>query len=314
MKDAVGESAVVKKLCEQAHSANARLRLESLWALKQLVANAPRKLKQDVVDELGVSWMKLLIATDPYDIPAGEVIGLVERVYPPRSGYAEASDDVVMSEDSDGEESMSYTDTNSEHPAEPDDGFSKHTPEDDLAIQMQLLDVLRNAFVTSAMSESASELVDYVLQGMGVEDFFQIMKTRLSPRTAYGPTRQDNQLIQPPVGVITRVMYIILHIAACHQKWRMAIASNTELLRKFLALTDHEDREVRANCCWLAINLMFDDEGSDRPSCKHRAKELSKMGYRLHIQELETDKDLDVRERAKTAILLFSSLLDSGRS
>lgn len=314
MKDSVGESAVVKKLCEQAHSANARLRMESLWALKQLVANAPRKLKQEVVDELGISWIKLLIGTDPYDIPPGEVIGLVERVYPPRSGYAELSDDVVMSEDSDGEESMSYADTTSDQLADSDDDFDRHTPEEDLAIQMQLLDVLRNAFVTSAMSESATELVEYVLQGMGIEDFFRIMKTRLSPKTAYGPTRQDNHIIDAPVGVVIRVMYIILHVAACSQKWRMVIASDQELLKKFTGLASHEDREVRANCCWLAINLMFDDEGSDRPSCKHRAKELSRMGYRLHIQKLENDSDLDVRERAKTAMLLFSSLLDSGRS
>ena len=309
MKESVGDSAVVKKLCEQAHSANARLRLESIWALKQLVVNAPRKLKQEVVNELGSSWIKLLIRTDPYDIPQGEVIGLVDKDYPPRSNFGDA-EDVVMSEDSDGEESMTYADASSEHISEEEDDFDKHTPEDDLAIQEQVLDLIRNIFVTSTLSETAADLVDYVLQEMGTEEFFQIMKTRISPKTMYGPTRKDNHVTPPPAGVVTRVLYIILHIAACSQKWRMAIASEHELLKRILSFASHAEREVRANCCWLAINLMFEDEVSDRASCRRRANELSKLGYRLQLQKLENDPDLDVRERAKTAMTLFSTLLD----
>ena len=310
MKDSVGDSAVVKKLCEQAHSANARLRLESIWALKQLVVNAPKKLKQEVVNELGSSWIKLLIRTDPYDIPHGEVIGLVDKDYPPRSSYAETSEDIVMSEESDGEESVTYADAPSEHMSDTEDDFDKHTPEDDLAIQEQVLDLIRNIFVTSTLSETAADLVDYVLQEMGTEEFFQIMKTRLSPKTMYGPTRKDNHITPPPTGVVTRVLYIILHIAACSQKWRMAIASEHDLLKRILSFASHAEREVRANCCWLAINLMFEDEVSDRASCRRRANELSKLGYRLQLQKLENDPDLDVRERAKTAMTLFSTLLD----
>ena len=309
MKESVGDSAVVKQLCEQAHSANARLRLESIWALKQLVVNAPRKLKQEVINELGSSWIKLLIRTDPYDIPQGEVIGLVDKDYPPRSNFGDA-EDVVMSEDSDGEESTTFADASSEHISDNEDDFDKHTPEDDLAIQEQVLDLIRNIFVTSTLSETAADLVDYVLQEMGTEDFFQIMKTRISPKTMYGPTRKDNHITPPPAGVVTRVLYIILHIAACSQKWRMAIASEHELLKRILSFASHAEREVRANCCWLAINLMFEDEVSDRASCRRRAGELSKLGYRLQLQKLENDADLDVRERAKTAMTLFSTLLD----
>ena len=309
MKESVGDSSVIKKLCEQAHSANARLRLESIWALKQLVVNAPRKLKQEVVNELGSSWIKLLIRTDPYDIPEGEVIGLIDKDYPPRSKYGD-TEDVVMSEDSDGEEPMTYADASSEHVSDNEDDFDKHTPEDDLAIQEQVLDLIRNIFVTSTLSETAADLVDYVLQEMGTEEFFQIMKARISPRTVYGPTRKDNHVTPAPAGVITRVLYIVLHIAACSQKWRMAIASEHELLKRILSFSSHAEREVRANCCWLAINLMFEDEVSDRASCRRRANELSKLGYRLQLQKLENDPDLDVRERAKTAMTLFSSLLD----
>ena len=309
MKDSVGDSAVVKKLCEQAHSANARLRLESIWALKSLVVNAPKKLKQEVVNELGSSWIKLLIRTDPYDIPEGEVIGLVDKEYPPRASFTELSDDVVMSEDSDDEESMTYADAISEHISDEDD-FDKHTPEDDLAIQQQVLDLIRNIFVTSQHGETAADLVDYVLQEMGTEEFFQIMKARISPKTVYGPTRKDNQVSPPPAGVVARVLYIIIHIAACSQKWRMAVAGEVDLLKRILVFSTHAEREVRVNCCWLAINLMFEDEVSDRASCRRRASELHKLGYRMQLQKLENDPDLDVRERAKTVMTLFSALLD----
>jgi armadillo repeat-containing protein 8 len=312
MKESVGESAVVKKLCEQAHSANARLRLESIWALKQLVVNAPKKLKQEVINELGSSWIKLLIRTDPYDIPKGEVIGLIDKDYSPRlrSSYTEPPQDVVMSEDSDGEASMTYADANSEHMPDAEDEFDKHSPEEDLAIQEQVLDLIRNIFVTDRVTDTASDLVDYVLQEMGVEEFFSILKTRISPKTMYGPTRKDNHVSAPPAGVVIRVLYIVLHIAASGQKWRMVIVAENELLKRILGFSSHAEREVRANCCWLAINLMFEDEASDRNSCRRRAGELSKLGYRLQLQRLENDPDLDVRERAKTAMTLFSTLLD----
>ena len=56
---------------------------------------------------------------------------------------------------------------------------------------------------------------------------------------------------------------------------------------------------------------MFEDEASDRNSCRRRAQELQKLGYRREIRRLENDTDLDVRERAKTALHLFTSLLES---
>jgi hypothetical protein len=132
-----------------------------------LVVNAPKKLKFQVIDELGSSWIKLLIRTDPYDIPRGEVIGLVDKEYPPRTIYDCNSEDVIMSEGSDGEDSMSYTDAMSEHMSEVEDDLNRHTPEDDLAIQEQILDLVRNLFG----GENAAEVVDYVLQEMGIDEF-----------------------------------------------------------------------------------------------------------------------------------------------
>jgi armadillo repeat-containing protein 8 len=303
MKESVADAAVVKKLCEQAHSANARLRLESLWALKQLVVNASRSQKIDVVNELGSSWIRLLVRTDPYDIPEGEVIGLiVDKEYP----VVEASDDVVMSEDSEGEGPDFFQDAGAPIPAQNDD-FNQHTPEDDLAIQEQVLDLLRNLFC----GDTASDLVDYVLGQMGKAEFFDILRKRLAGKKLYGATRRETVESPAPVGVVVKVLYIVVHIAACSQRWRRALINETSLLKLILGFCGHQEREIRAQICWLAINILYEDQSSDKGMCRLAAIELVKLGYRDRLARLENDSDLDVRERAKTAGYLFSSLLDS---
>lgn len=312
MKDGVSESAVLKKLCEQAHSANARLRLESLWALKQLVLNANKKLKQEVVDELGSSWIKLLIKTDPIDIPDGEVIGLVERDYPPLNIYqpppthrAITSPDIVMSEDSDEEQGTALKSGSSLDLTGTFD--TRHTTEDDIEIQAQLLDLLRNLFC----GDNASDLVKYILDEMGHEDFFRIMLDRLRPRTQVGPTRKDNYTTPAPTVIVMRVLYIIVHVAACEPRWRNSIASNHALMKQILTFSSHADREVRAQCCWIAINLTYEDDAGDRLACRQRAMELQKVGFVLSLRKLENDPDLNVRERAKSAIHLMTKLIAS---
>ncbi|EXJ80042.1 hypothetical protein A1O3_08328 [Capronia epimyces CBS 606.96] len=311
VKESVGDSAVVKKLCEQAHSANARLRLESLWALKQLVLNASKKLKQDVVDELGPSWIKLLIKTDPNDIPKGEVIGLVEREYPPLTSDPRPSSgrnnthDVVMSDDSDDGLDIAQT-LGNDASFDGSTGFdTRHTTEDDTEIQAQLLDLLRNLFC----GDNASDLVKYILDEVGQDDFFRIMLDRLRPRTIAGPTRKENYTTPAPSAIVVKVLYILVHVGACDSRWRNAIASHHALMKQVLTFCSHSDREIRAQCCWIAINLTYEDDASDRLACKHRAVELQKIGFVTQLRKLEGDPDLNVRERAKSAIHLLSKLI-----
>lgn len=311
VKESVGDPSVVKKLCEQAHSANARLRFESLWTLKQLVYNSSRKLKQDVVDELGPSWIKLLIKTNPGDIPEGEVIGLVERDYPPLRGYQQTSpaagkiNDIVMGEGS-GDNSRLPPGRSVGDAGLDQTGFDmRHTPEDDTEIQAQLLDLLRNLFC----GENASELVKYIFDEMGQDEFFRIMLDRLRPRTLAGPTRKENFSTPAPTAIVVKVLYILAHIAACEPRWRNIISSQQALMKQVLFFSGHEDREIRAQVCWIAINLTYEDDVSERAACRQRAQELQRYGYVTHVRKLEHDPEINVRERAKTAMHLMSKLL-----
>ncbi|KAJ9602010.1 hypothetical protein H2200_013569 [Cladophialophora chaetospira] len=312
VKESVGESTVVRKLCEQAHSANARLRHESLWALKQLVLNASQKLKLEVVDELGCSWIKLLIKTDPVDIPEGEVIGLVERDYPPITTFRwpvkglDNPYDVVMGENSESDnESEAIPHAVIEGALSDEGGFdTRHTVEDDTEIQAQLLDLLRNMFC----GDNASDIVRYIMDEMGQEDFFRIMMDRLRPRTLAGPTRKENYTTPPPNIIVGKVLFVLLHVAASDSKWRNVIASQYALLKQILTFCNNADREIRSTCCWIAINLTYDDDATDRQGCRQRAIELQKVGFVSHLRKMENDSDLDVRERAKAALHLMTNL------
>ncbi|RMZ77872.1 hypothetical protein DV738_g4190, partial [Chaetothyriales sp. CBS 135597] len=305
MKESLLESAVVKKLCEQAHSANARLRLESICTLKGLVVNASKKLKQEVIDELGSSWIKLLIKTDPFDIPPGQVIGLVDKDYRPRSSLDAATpDDVVMSEDSDGDLLRGLVDHSSDLEAGAE--FNRHTPEDDLAIQEQLIDLIRNLLC----GDNAADIVDYLLGEIDKDDFFAIILSRMRPRTQIGPTRSYNLSIPAPLSIITKVLYIIIHISATSSKWRTQLSQEHAILKQVVSFTSHSNTEVRVQCCWVVINLLFEDEENDRNVCRKRALELQRVGLASSVKKLETDADTDVRERAKTAVQLFTRLLE----
>ncbi|RMZ91195.1 hypothetical protein DV736_g1582, partial [Chaetothyriales sp. CBS 134916] len=305
MKESLLESAVVKKLCEQAHSANARLRLESIFTLKGLVVNASKKLKQEVVNELGSSWIKLLIKTNPFDIPPGEVIGLVDKDYPPRTSVdTGAPDDVVMSEDSDTGLLRGLGDASSE--LEADTEFNRHTPEEDLAIQATLIDLVRNLFC----GDNAADIVDYLLGEIDKDEFFAIILSRMRPRTQIGPTRNSNLSIPAPLSIITRVLYVIIHISATSSKWRTQLSQEHAILKQVVSFASHSNADVRAQCCWVVINLLFEDEENDRNVCRKRALELQRIGLASSVKKLETDADTDVRERAKTAVQLFTRLLE----
>jgi len=67
------DAGVLKVLCEHAHSMNAKLRLNSLWALKHLVYLTPTDVKKACLDQLGPGWLKQIVCNDTEDsaLPAG---------------------------------------------------------------------------------------------------------------------------------------------------------------------------------------------------------------------------------------------------
>ncbi len=59
------DGGILKILCDHAHSLNAHLRLNSMWALKHLVVGASTAVKMTCLDELGASWLKQVVSDEP---------------------------------------------------------------------------------------------------------------------------------------------------------------------------------------------------------------------------------------------------------
>jgi hypothetical protein len=91
-------------------------------------------------------------------------------------------------------------------------------------------------------------------------------------------------------------------MAASIPRHRQLVIAQTEILKLLVPHFSHPNKEVRLALCWLAINLTWVDDAHDGQACAQRAQELKKLGFLTELENLEHDVELDVRERAKTAI------------
>ena len=294
MKEAILQHNVTQVLCEHSHSPIARLRLESLWALRHLVLQSTPEVKMKVLQGLQLEWIKNLLATDPADIPEGTVIGVDDQ---------SPVDDISMSE--------GYSTEPRERPMSAGRNLLSlrqwslymHTVDEDQEIQGVLLDLIRNLFC----DPGSIEMIDTILRGIGQQEFFEIMLARIRPRTVAGPTMKDKKTTPASADISVKVLYIIANIAASQTRFRNMLLTQHQLLRQVLALTTTSNREVRGRCCWIVTNLTYPDDDSDRLGCRQRAQELYKIGFLSSMQALANDPDLDVRERAKTAVDLIGA-------
>ena len=314
MKEAIINQGVVKTLCQHAHSANPRLRLNAIWALKHLVYDTTNDLRINTIQELGANWIKHIISIDPADISEGTIIGMGATSYIgqavdlSKSETRDGLDDAIMAEGTTpGQERWrrSTAKRRAQALAEETDPH-RHTIKDDTAIQEHLLDLIRNILC----GEGAAEMIDYIFKEMGQKDFFDIIADRIKPRVTGSTNRKDSKSTAAPTEVIIAALYIVVHISANASKYRSIVAAQSNLLRQVLALFNHSSRQIRVNCCWIAINLTYEDDPSDRAACRQRARELEKLGYVPRLMALQDDVDLDVRERMKTAVSLLSTLLN----
>lgn len=354
-------------LCEHAHSMNAKLRLNSVWALKHLVYLTPNDVKMACLDQLGPGWLKQIVCNDTEDSAlmsgsrsddsigtatpiamstpnaAGEQVDLLNAMEesrestPPEEDGNEDGDLKMM--DSIGALSRPHPDfelrrkgsetmrlgnnrmaasdaIRARHGAivDPDANPTKQALADNIAIQEQGLDFIRNLICGAG----AAEMIDYLFRELGQDKVFDILAGKLRPKVinAY---KRDKRLsstsengvrhIPPHTEIVTSVCHVVSHIAAGATRHRQLLISQTDLLRLLIPLFNHSDRHVRSCCAWIVINLTYVDDQSDYLNCKTRAMELRKLGFYEKLEGLEQDPELDVRERIKTAIHQMSTLL-----
>ena len=182
---------------------------------------------------------------------------------------------------------------------------------DDLLVQEQGLDFIRNLIC----GHGATEMIDYIFRELGQDKLFDILASKLRPRVvdAFSRDRRSTgnavKPIPPQQEILTPVCYILVHLAASSPRHRQLLISQVELLKLVVPLFSHQNAEVRTCCTWIVINLTFTDDQSDKIHCKTRAYELRKLGVYEKLEELQSDPELDVRERTHTAIHQMKELL-----
>ncbi|PYH83904.1 armadillo repeat protein [Aspergillus uvarum CBS 121591] len=328
MKEAIISADVLPILCEHAHSQSTKLRIESLWALKHVAYNSTNDVKIKIIEGLGAEWIKQIITQDPTTALAKR--GMDEEVDSSTSaGMSRANSageqvDLLNPVESGGDEDMKMADTVPSHKISLDmflpdatrrrkltlQGDLDQTTQarqDDIAVQEQTFDLLRNVIC----GPGAFEMIDHLFKEIGQDLLLDALADKLRPRSISLPPRRDvptSRTMSVPTEILVSVTYVIIHLAAGLPRHRQLLQMHRDLLKYLMTYFNHNQRDVRINCVWVVINLVYQDDSSDREGCRDRAIRMRTMGVMDRLASLDDDPDLDVRERTKTARDMLNSL------
>lgn len=373
MREDLIEAGVVKTLCEHAHSADARIRLISLWALKHLVLQADNEIKVQCLEELGTGWLINTVSGEARQVQmpakghfqnsrpdtpslgmgtpnaAGEQVDLLNAVEEPSmdidndTGASGDEDDVMA--DSIGllrNRSANSNSTVAKNKAklraikDAETNPIIRAQKEDLRIQEQALDFIRNLIMADAGS-SPGDMIDHVLQTFGRDRFFEILTAKLRPRSPSSSNAQPSTSSSPnpelaatnrssgtsapsafahlaPPEILLATTFIIVHLANGKPSHRQLVIAQSQLMHHILPLFAHPDRRIRVACVWLVNNLTWIEDTSDHANARQRAAELRNLGVEEKVKLCLSDAELDVRERAKTAMEQIAKLVEGSGS
>lgn len=182
--------------------------------------------------------------------------------------------------------------------------------QDDIAVQEQMFDLIRNV----ACDPGAPEMIDFLFKEIGQYEILDALADKLRPRSIQLPHRRgpsNSHSLNVPTEIIVAVSFVIINIAASRPQYRQKLLDHPDLMRNLAGYFNHANRQVRVNCIWIAINLTDKDEQTDRDrdECRERALKLKSLGIVERLLPLRDDPDLDVRERVKTAVHQINSLI-----
>ncbi|KAF1990621.1 ARM repeat-containing protein [Aulographum hederae CBS 113979] len=214
MRDDLMRSGVMNVLCEHAHSAEPRMQIISLWALKHLMDNASNDVKISCLEELGTGWLIQKIGGDLRDTgarvttpigmgtpnAAGEQVDLLNAEEP----TMELDGDSIMSDYEDPEamadslDSLSLPRYSRRTPPprhhnrlkaikNAEQSASARSYKNDIRIQEQALDFIRNTITNTGPGIESAQIIDHILHTLNRDRLFEILISKLKPRSS-GPT------------------------------------------------------------------------------------------------------------------------------
>ncbi|KAK0387983.1 hypothetical protein NLU13_4227 [Sarocladium strictum] len=324
VRELLTELGVMNMLCEFAHSDNHALRINAFWALKHFVDAVGPDLKKKCLEELGAGWLLQLIWENGRDTalysPRGErsLSDTMEDEAEPLNephrwlyiadGTLQEFDASLVTRLRQAEDKLAAVRDAELDPV-------RQARNDDIAIQEQGLDLIRNLIgrpgsgVGNGDSPSeTTEMIDYLLDQLGEDRLFNILASKLRTRMVGrfsqrgASTGQEARLVHPHAKIMETVIYILVHMAASIPRHRKLVIDQTDLLKALCQQATNKDPSVRVALCHLVFNLTCQDDDGETPACQQRAQELKKLGFLARMETMRlSDRDIDVRERAKTA-------------
>lgn len=318
----------MKVVCEHAHSNNAKLRLNATWALKHFVNAVSNETKRTCLEELGKGWLVQLICNDTEDEALAsksnwnqrnitspnddmddemEMDQFEDQTHPPVGGsfsYTAAS-----RPSSSRSKSLQQAEIKLAALRDAETNPARKARKDDIAVQEQGLDLIRNLIGGAGQGSTpeCTEMIDYLFERLGQKEVFEILASKLKPKVLNPYSRRssgvsESTIIPPQSEIIVAVVYILVHIAASIPAHRQVVIEQTDLLKLLVPHFLNPAPEVRVALCFFVCNLTWMENTNDAAACAHRVRVLKELGILSKIEILETDPELDVRERAKPAL------------
>lgn len=187
---------VVQVLCQLAHIADSKQRISALWALKHVTDSATSNEKMSIIDGLGPSWMLQVIGGDGSQHPshrsqlatpnaAGEQVDILNEVDEEPAMEVDEASDGAFSDHHDSLEGQSLPSVPPQHRErllaikDEEESPRVRAKKDDIRIEEQVLDILRNAISEAAPSQP--DMIDYLLLKFGSVRLFECLENKLRP-------------------------------------------------------------------------------------------------------------------------------------
>ncbi|GAB7333138.1 hypothetical protein MBLNU13_g04803t1 [Cladosporium sp. NU13] len=185
---------------------------------------------------------------------------------------------------------------------------------DDVAVQEQALDILRNVF----HGEDCAEMVEHVFRELGHQKIFDLLTAKLAPLPASqrqhsvtassGSNTSIGRHMYNPTELILSTVHVLTHIANGAPHHKQLLISQRPLLQAWLPHFNHTEPPVRVTCVWAVNSLTWIEDETDRSDARLRTQELRAVGIEAAVRGLAQDPDLDTKERVRTAIRQMESL------
>lgn len=150
------------------------------------------------------------------------------------------------------------------------------------SVQEQALNFLRN--LASCNDAEASRDIEGIFQGIG-EDLIPLLESKLE-----GPHPET----------VCQTIFTLVNLATGDERHRIQVMTDS-VLTKILHFMDHRNTNIRIGAIWLVVNLTDPkDVGT-----LGRVRRFREAGFEEKLRGMLEDPELDVKDRAKTALEHF---------